>query len=361
MEKRIESIDFLRGFAALWVCWFHLTHQNTIIDDGILKSIGTYGWSGVEIFFVISGFIIPYALNRAGYTFRRFPTFLLKRIARLDPPYLVSIVLVLAVAYACTLAPHYDGDRFQINAVQLLLHLGYLNVLAGYEWLSPVYWTLAIEFQYYLIMGLTFPLVSSRTRLKRLLFFVVLGLLAWRITSGSFIFHFIFLFFMGIALFQYSAGIIDRLELLILLPLFTVGALWLMGVPGTLAGLFAAGVISFLKVKNRAFLFLGTISYSLYLVHPPAVRVVYTLGRRFATGPAGKTALFFVALGTTIAAAYLLYLVVERPAQRWSSSLRYQNRSKGKPEAQVTAPEASAEDWALQTGAVGGEAPGVAV
>ena len=94
-EKRIETVDMLRGFAALAVCWFHLTDTNAIAGSGVLEKSGRYGWLGVEIFFVISGFIIPYALHRSSYTLRHFGRFLLKRITRLDPPYIVSIVIAI--------------------------------------------------------------------------------------------------------------------------------------------------------------------------------------------------------------------------------------------------------------------------
>jgi peptidoglycan/LPS O-acetylase OafA/YrhL len=322
-EKRIETIDLLRGLAALAVCWFHLTNANTIAGSGILQASGKYGWLGVEIFFVISGFIIPYALHRGGYRLNRFPTFLLKRITRLDPPYIVSILLVLLTGYLISLAPHYQGEAFHLDIARILLHLGYLNVLVGYEWLNPVYWTLAIEFQYYLLIGLAFPLISSRSWSKRLLFFAALSLLAWKVTFGGFIFHFIFLFFMGISLFQRQSGIISRRELLVLLLLFTAGTYLTLGVPEVLAGMGAVFAISCLTIKNRVFVFLGSISYSLYLVHPPVTRVVYTLGRRFATTAARQTALVFLTLGIIIFSAYLLYLLVEKPAQKWSAHFKY--------------------------------------
>ncbi len=295
-EKRIETIDLLPGVAALAVCWFHLTNANTIAGVGLLQASGKYGWLGVEVFFVISGFIIPYALHRGGYRLNRFPTFLLKRIIRLDPPYIVSILLVLLTGYLITLAPHYQGEAFHLDFTRILLHLGYLNVLVGYEWLNPVYWTLAIEFQYYLLIGLAFPLISSKRLWKRLLFFAVLSLLAWKITFGGFIFHFIVLFFMGIALFQQQHRIISVKELLILLVIFTAAAYVTLGVPYALAGLLAVLVISCLTIKNRVFVFFGSISYSLV----------------------------FITLGIIIVSAYLLYLLVERPAQKWSAHFKYQ-------------------------------------
>src|SRR5207244_1915888 len=66
--RRIEAIQGLRGLAAFSVCWFHFTNGNpTFLSPGILKSSGTLGGLGVEIFFVISGFIVPYSLYTSGY------------------------------------------------------------------------------------------------------------------------------------------------------------------------------------------------------------------------------------------------------------------------------------------------------
>jgi peptidoglycan/LPS O-acetylase OafA/YrhL len=45
------------------------------------------------MFFVLSGFIIPYSMARASYTVADFPRFVLKRVTRIDPPYLVAIAL----------------------------------------------------------------------------------------------------------------------------------------------------------------------------------------------------------------------------------------------------------------------------
>jgi len=99
MQERIPGVDALRGLAALAVCWFHVTIGTANLNNGIVRSSGTYGWLGVELFFVISGFIIPYSLQRSGYKLKNYPVFLLKRITRLDPPYLASIVLVIAVTF----------------------------------------------------------------------------------------------------------------------------------------------------------------------------------------------------------------------------------------------------------------------
>jgi len=64
--SRLDSVEFARGLAALAVCVFHFT-KYLWPDDSVIRKAGSFGWAGVESFFVISGFIIPYAMERSGY------------------------------------------------------------------------------------------------------------------------------------------------------------------------------------------------------------------------------------------------------------------------------------------------------
>ena len=82
-DQRIGVINALRGFAATWVAWGHFAG----VQGHWLRVSGTYGYLGVHIFFVISGFVIPWSLYRAAYVLRDYPRFLLKRNVRLYPPY----------------------------------------------------------------------------------------------------------------------------------------------------------------------------------------------------------------------------------------------------------------------------------
>lgn len=82
-NNRVSTIDALRGIASLAVCWFHLTNGNPkFLPDGALKASGAYGWLGVEAFFVISGFVIPFSLYRSGHELKDYPRFLYKRVVR---------------------------------------------------------------------------------------------------------------------------------------------------------------------------------------------------------------------------------------------------------------------------------------
>ncbi|WP_316806870.1 acyltransferase [Pedobacter agri] len=201
--ERLYSVDFLRGIAALLVCLFHFTNGNShFLDHGNwLKQIGSIGWTSVEIFFILSGFIIPYSLDRSHYHYKTFKHFMLKRLLRIEPPYLAAIFFVLAVNYLGTLSPYYRGEDFNINYFNLLLHLGYLNGFFGHGWLNPVFWTLAIEFQFYLLMELLFPMLHRTKKYVQISILVLLLVSAYFIKSAGFIFHFLPYFILGIILY----------------------------------------------------------------------------------------------------------------------------------------------------------------
>ena len=132
------------------------------------------GWLGVEIFFVISGFVIPYSMHQRSYRLRDAGGFLVRRLKRLEPPYLACILLILLLNWLWTIVPGMSAKSQNVTAPQLFAHLGYLNAILKdinssweFEWLNPVFWTLAIEFQFYIFMALVFPLlVHKRTAVR---------------------------------------------------------------------------------------------------------------------------------------------------------------------------------------------------
>lgn len=326
-SNRIAVLDFLRGIAALGVVWHHFFG---ILEPGLLRTASFYGQLGVQVFFVISGFIIPYSLYRGEYRLRNYGTFVLKRIVRLDPPYIVTIAIILALGIFSWYFRFQQDQIFQFSWPQVLLHFAYVNVFFGYPWLSDVFWTLAIEFQYYLLIGLMFPLIFSRNTKVRLLTFALLGAMAFIIKPPAFIFYYIFLFFMGILTCQFRVGMIGKREYVLLLSLSTVLCLFTNGLPSTLAGFGAVLAILFLEMRYTVFTFLGSISYSLYLIHSPVGKRALNLFVRVTGAESLPMKLLVITLATGVAifAAYLLYRFVERPAQQWSAAFRYRRRRK---------------------------------
>jgi peptidoglycan/LPS O-acetylase OafA/YrhL len=349
-QNRIHVLDLLRGVASLAVA---LHHFGNVLAPGVLRSALSYGPLGVDVFFVISGFVIPYSLYHGGYTLRNYPIFVAKRVIRLDPAYIVTIVLIILLGMLNWYFPFQKGLVFEASVPQVLLHLGYLNTFFGYPWLANVFWTLAIEFQYYLLMGLVFPLVFSRNTWTRIATLVILGALSCIIHSSIYIFYFIFLFIMGISTCQYRIGLIGKRQYVLILAIATLCALLSMGratgtgdssitpttlsfwltragesAPATIAGFATVCAILFLRAKNPVFHFLGRISYSLYLIHSPIGRRALNVFLRVtgAESEAAKIGVIVMAVAVSIFAAYLLYRFVEQPSQEWSASLRYHRR-----------------------------------
>jgi peptidoglycan/LPS O-acetylase OafA/YrhL len=344
-RERLEGLDFLRGLASLAVCWFHLTrfHYNSPDQRGfaVVRQTGDYGWLGVEVFFVISGFVIPYSLYRARYRIRDFFTYLARRIVRLDPPYLAAIAVILVLAYVSGLKSGRPVviEVYPVGWARVLLHLGYLNIFTSdtrYAWLNPSFWTLAIEMQFYLLMGLVFPLVVARRPAVRLAAIGVMAassvlsvptLFPTEQPWAPFIPGLLCLFLLGILTFQFRVGLIRVAEYLPALFVVGVTSVVTLGYAPTFTGLGAVAVILAYPARRSVISgFFAKISYSLYLLHWPIGH--YTLsvvGMKYlrAESDAARISVLLLSLAVCLVSAYLLYILVERPAQRWSKRFRY--------------------------------------
>lgn len=334
---RLRVLDALRGLAALSVVWFHLAHANGLIEPGTaIYRAGTYGWVGVEVFFVISGFVIPYTLDRNQYRVSQYGRFLLKRVIRLDPPYLVSILVFIALAAYFSAANH---TPFRFSGTQILLHLGYLNVFFGYEWINNVYWTLAIEAQYYLLIGLTFPLVEKPRAFWLVMVPASLGLMIL-VPSRAFIFCYGPFFLLGLAAFQYRRGSLSKNWFLLAATLFAACGVPNLGWVAAIVSLGAALAIAFVESAPRPLISLGTVSYSLYLIHGAIGFTVLSMAIRRAPWVPQIVAIG-IAMVANIAASWLLYLLVEKPSQRLSSRIRYHGAEGNAPDDPILVPEPS--------------------
>lgn len=324
--SRIKILDPLRGLAALAVTWYHFSGRD---PNSIIKLSGAYCILGVEVFFVISGFVIPYALSQSDYRLSDYPRFLLKRALRLEPPYLVSIILMLLLIFLSYASHGFQGGQTQhISAIQVLLHLGYVNVFFGYDWILPVYWTLAIEFQFYLSIGLLYPLIRNQSQWIRNITLVVLGLTFLITPSEAFVCHYVFLFLLGIVTYQYRKKMLDAKGYLFRVALLVICLYVGLGMAITLAGLATALAIAYVNRGAGPLKFFGKISYSVYLTHASVGSTILDFSLRRVSGTASRLSLYIVAIAATILSAYFLYRLVELPAQRWSARIAYRHKQK---------------------------------
>src|SRR5436190_11512452 len=93
--SRFTYVDALRGLAAFWVAGHHFypgvsNHYQAPSFFEPLPTILFYGGCGVDVFFVLSGFVIAYTVREAQITFGYFGNFMLRRSVRLEAPYWVT-------------------------------------------------------------------------------------------------------------------------------------------------------------------------------------------------------------------------------------------------------------------------------
>lgn len=324
-KSHIHVLDTLRAFAALSVCLYHFVCKTTdYIHSEWLLSFFDVGKSGVQLFFVISGFVIPWSMYQAGYKLKNFFLFFLKRITRLEPPYIFSIMLALAVLYFREKLLGRTNDHMNVSAQQVLLHFGYLiPFFEDYQWLNQVYWTLAIEFQYYLFIALLFvPLVKSG-RIQRFVIYSIVIALSF-LASSSFLLYWLLLFLLGILLFLYKAELISASEYYIV----TVVVLFfsLMRYPIVSVVYSVIPLVLVLKWQGLVIPVLHTVgkfSYSVYLVHPLVGASLINLLSHHFTAPFEKFLVICSGIILTLAFSWITYRLIEKPSRNLSASIKY--------------------------------------
>jgi len=269
--------------------------------------------------------VIPWSLYKNRYRIQNFGKFLLKRLLRLEPPYIFSIILVLVVLFLRRYSPTYDGLDRDITLKQVLLHLGYLvPFFKDMSWLNNVYWTLAIEFQYYLAIGLLYFLFVSPRVYIRAVGYVLLMAAPLLKYSTSFLPFWLPLFGVGILIFQYRSKIIGLAEMVVVLAGFLVH-LWFFNaaVTSVVAALGAFTILFAYNYSNRFLAFLGRFSYSVYLVHPVLGATFVNVFSHYVSGGFAKFMLVLGGLLITAAGSYIMYLIIEKPSRKWSSAIKY--------------------------------------
>jgi peptidoglycan/LPS O-acetylase OafA/YrhL len=329
ISNRIVSLDLLRGIAALSVIIFHYTASTSIhlSEYNPLRFLGVYGHYGVEIFFIVSGFVIPYSMNLSSYTITRFGNFLLRRMIRIEVPYLALVFLEVILIYISSLTPWKNGLTERLDAYNILLHIGHLNEIAGKPWLIPVFWTLAIEFQFYLLIAVVFPLIVHENRYYRTITMIALATSGFVFAKSFIVFFHLPYFVVGILAFQYLSGVIKRGEFISSIVVIGIIVFIRFHPFSLLVTVLTVAVILFFRLDWKWTGFLGMISYSLYLIHVPLGGRLLLLTQIYVQSEIVKSLLIIVYMMITIFAAWLFYRWIEQPPLALSKKIRYQNVS----------------------------------
>jgi len=316
----IIGIQYLRGFAALMVLWFHVCahyHKDFHI-----------GQAGVDIFFIISGFMMWFTTYGSEVT---VTSFVLKRLRRLVPLYWIVTLATIIVAHA--IPESYSGIRMGTEEMfKSLFFIPYRN-LNNPGW--PIVlqgWTLNIEMLFYLIFALA---VSKRPWQRLLIPTIILTSLvviraifhpssAYALWTSPMLLELLAGLWIGFAftsgwLHHSSAG----LALIVASVIIFTFCQW-YGVPADRLRLIYFGIPALALVtgclmvernkdipKIAALLFLGDASYSIYLWHTLTIVIVDAMERRLGMSDGIMAVPLLVVV--LLLASLLGYVLIERP------------------------------------------------
>ncbi|EEL19466.1 O-acetyl transferase [Bacillus cereus Rock1-3] len=321
MSKRIKELDSIRGLAALTVVFGHFCLMLPSLPNSIKFSPLRFLWAGGEaviVFYVLSGFVLSMALYHSKTNYWGY---LIKRFVRIYIPYYFWIIITFALfilfsPYEVAGLRDWFYDRWQgsITKIDIINHIVLLNNFFTENY-NPVIWSLAQEMRISIVFPLLFLLFYKLSWKKTILIAlsfslisVFLNMLHIGKAEGFYngyadTLHFTSMFMVGMLLFKYQEKLIYLYQnmkkykkgfliaLGIILYLYSIliygfsrnDTTFLFKDWGVVMGvsIFIIMAMSNLKIKaflnKSVFVYLGEISYSIYLCHFPIMMVLFKL------------------------------------------------------------------------------------
>jgi len=343
---RFHELDILRFLAALAVVFFHYTFLNateyeSIVTYPVLGEIFKYGYLGVELFFIISGFVILLTASKKDWR-----GFVISRVARLYPAFWIIVTLTtLGIVF-------FASEIMQVSLSQYLWNLTMVGEFVGVKNIDPVYWTLQVELKFYFWI----VLILFFNKIKYIESFITLWLFISFIEVyhlGHELTHFAFIpewapYFSAGALFyiiQSQGFNLKRAGLLVIAyflslyfalegaeekiqlyaiefsPIITLSLITLF------YGLFVLIIMGkTTRLYHPWFALLGATTYPLYLIHQKLGQIAYLV-----VGDSINKYLFlFLIVVSVIVTAYLLHRyfeiglgkVIKRKLESWNGEIK---------------------------------------
>lgn len=336
----LPNIQLLRAVAVYMVLFVHL--KQLLPETSITSLLHDKGYSGVDLFFVISGFIMVYTTSRTRISAGEF---LLHRARRIIPLYYVVTLFVFVIAITFPFVFHHTSP--DINA--LLKSLAFVPFEKAPGRIYPLYylgWTLNYEIFFYLVFALSLSIwYEMRVVLCAAILSACVLFGLWNPAPSNIFLYFYsqpilldFLLGMIIALFRDRiVSAMRRIRVLPWLALLTgvagvatassflpvsaslhappTNTFLTFGVP---MGLIVVAAIGFADVRTRGQPWqylqeIGNASYSIYLTHFFVIGALIALAQRIALSPTSRIALAVAAIPLTAMVGIAVYRGFERP------------------------------------------------
>lgn len=287
MTQRYSELDAFRGIAAIMVVLFHYSVKYGQIYGHPIEPLIRFelGYYGVHLFFIISGFVIFLTLDKTQHA----ADFIVSRFSRLYPAYWFAVMLTFTVIYIFSLPGR------EVDFRSALINLTMFQTWAGVDNVDGVYWSLAIELSFYFIM-LFFYITKLLSRINLIALGWLIIIIASKyleknnviqvhwMTKLLFLLDYGNLFIAGIMFYKIMHNK-ERINYLVLcIALMT--SFYMQGKSALLITVYFILFYLFTqnKIKMLAFrplIWLGTISYSLYLIHQNIGYIIINGMRKF--------------------------------------------------------------------------------
>lgn len=350
-KEKFHSFDALRFFSFFIVFLSHLPYD--LFNN--LRFLAVDGTIGVYFFFTLSGFLITYILlfEKTATTEFSFKNFFARRILRIWPLYYVILLFAFCSSFIIALlhlpssdigyCPNWLMSSLFLENYMVIFHNGYANVSP-----LPVLWSLCVEEHFYIIWGVLLYFISSKKVPVFMLFFILIAFVS-RIVfyAHDLLFKDILTnidFFMFGAIPAYliithkekTVAFVNKVPVLAKVLLIAVTVVYVfasshidftyskLANPLIFGLLFSAILFVFIPQENQlkigdssVFSRLGLYTYSLYLIHVIVIHLIIQLFNKFQIDFSANSIYFILsALGLTILASYLSYIIIEKPFLR---------------------------------------------
>jgi peptidoglycan/LPS O-acetylase OafA/YrhL len=326
-KPRFLEIDALRGIAAIIVLISHYTWAYDFHYGLPFRAFHfCYGDLGVQIFFIISGFVIFMTLKRVTTT----KEFIISRFSRLFPTYWLCIIITSLIIF---LFPIPTLGNYTLK--EIFVNFSMVAGFARIRYIDQVYWSLEVELWFYAVMALIFYF----KKLQYIDYIVIIWLLICVLSlcvdfpgekyiKKSLLLHDAPLFITGILMYKIklkTATFLNHITIPVaffiycfnlhenypkdILPYLLVAVVYLVFY------IYAFWGLAFLK--NRVFLFFGAISYPLYLLHNVIGYVILYRLRVFIDN---EFYYFMITAAIAILLAYIVTQFFDKKATRWTKN-----------------------------------------
>lgn len=329
-DGRFAGVDIARTFASLTILIFHaIPFFFESSKDPILHEILVRTRFGVPILFLISGFALTHSLSESSYRPQQLGWHLLERLSRLYIPFAACHFLWLFAHWSGSRIITPDNQVFDPNWNQVLANLSWMPGFLGFDWCQYHFYVLPVFLGCYVLIGTTFPWLTTRNTIIR--FSIIVSVSAWALLGKPGTLATCFpAFLAGVALYRSTKPVSRTAEWSLLLELavlfLVIGSAW---GPERAIG---CGIGSLILLKSRrcprVIKRLAGISYSIFLIHPLSIEIIGLQSRKWTSDSLWlKSGFFIFTLLCSVLLAACFHRCFEAPGLALAGKIKRFGRS----------------------------------